>query len=104
MSSHDRDNKQGLSRRDVQEIRKRLRELDGQESVQSRVGRILSYPPTPSGNVRRYRFGVSVFLLAIFLMLLVNVLPDDERRLYFLGFAFVMVVVTAWQIDLAKTR
>lgn len=104
MSGQNPDNKLGLSRRDVQAIRKKLRELDGQESVQSRVGRILSYPPTATGNVKRYRFGVSVLLLAIFVMLLVLVLPNDERRFYFAGFAFVMVIVAAWQIDLAKTR
>lgn len=104
MSGQDQDKKLGLSRRDVQAIRKKLRDLDGPESIQSRVGKIISYPPTATGNVKRYRFGVSVLLLAIFVMLLVLVLPDDERRFWFAGFAFVMVIVAAWQIDLAKTK
>ena len=104
MSGSDQDNKQGLSRHDTQEVRKLLREQDGKESVASRVGRIMSYPPTPSGNVKRYRFGISLLMLAVFLMLLVVVLPNDDRRLYFVGFAFVMVIVAAWQIDLAKKR
>ncbi|WP_281439890.1 hypothetical protein [Lysobacter capsici] len=43
-------------------------------------------------------------LLAVFLMLLVIVLPDDDRRWIFAGFAFLMVAVAAWQIDLAKKR
>lgn len=79
--------------------------MDGEsESLTARIGRIASYPPTPSGNVRRYRFGVSLLLLAVFLMLLITILPADARRLYIVGFAVVMVVVAAWQIDLAKKR
>lgn len=100
-----KDRKTKLSKRQVQEIRKQLRGLDGEpESLTNRIGRIVSYPPTPSGNVRRYRFGVSLLLLAVFLMLLVTILPADDRRLYFVGFAIVMVAVAAWQIDLAKKR
>lgn len=95
----------GLSSREIQEIRKQLRGLDGEsESLTARIGRIVSYPPTSSGNVKRYRFGVSLLLLAVFLMLLVVILPSDDRRMYFAGFAFVMVAVAAWQIDLAKER
>ena len=95
----------GLSRKQVQEIRKQLRELDGEpESFSARIGRIISYPPSPSGNVKRYRFGMALMLLAVFLMLLVIVLPNDDRRWLFAGFALVMVAVAAWQIDLAKKR
>lgn len=47
---------------------------------------------------------MGLMLLAIFLMLLVIVLPDDDRRWVFVGFAFVMVVVAGWQIDLAKKK
>ena len=94
-----------LSRNQVQQIRKQLRELDGErESLVARIGRIISYPSSPSGNVRRYRFGMALMLLAIFLMLLVVVLPEDGRRWLFAGFAFVMVVVAAWQIDVAKEK
>lgn len=100
-----KERKTRLSKRQIQEIRKQLRGLDGEsESPTARIGRIVSYPPTPSGNVKRYRFGVSLLLLAVFLMLLVVILPADDRRLYFAGFAFVMVAVAAWQIDLAKER
>lgn len=99
------DPKSGLSKNEVQQIRRQLRELDGEpESFRARIGRIISYPPNPSGNVRRYRFGMGLMLLAIFLMLLVIVLPDDDRRWVFVGFAFVMVVVAGWQIDLAKKK
>lgn len=104
MSNSDQDNKRGLSRRNTQKVRKLLRERDGKQSVMSRIGRIISYPSTASGNVVRYRFGVSLFMLAVFVMQLVFVLPDDERRLYFAGFAGVMVAVAVWQIDLAKKR
>lgn len=104
MSDHDQFGKPGLSRREVQEVRRTLRELDGKPSLESRIGKVVSYPPTASGNVKRYRFGISLLLLAIFLMLLVVMLPDDDRRLYFAGFAIVMAFVSTWQIDLAKRR
>ena len=94
-----------LSKREIQEIRKQLRGLDSDsESPTARIGRVASYPPTASGNVKRYRFGVSLLLLAVFVMLLVVLLPADDRRIYFAAFAFVMVAVAAWQIDLAKER
>ena len=97
--------KAGLTKEQVQQIRNQLRELDGKpESLSTRIGRIISYPPTPAGNVKRYRFGMGLMLLAVFLMLLVIVLPDDDRRWIFAGFAFLMVAVAAWQIDLAKKR
>ena len=105
MSDHDQSDKPGrLSQREIQEVRRKLRELDGKSSLGGRIGRVMSYPPKTSGNVKRYRFGVSLLLLAIFLMLVVVVLPNDDRRLYFAGFAIVMVLVAAWQIDLAKER
>jgi len=97
--------KAGLTKEQVQQVRKELRELDGErESLSSRIGRVISYPPTPAGNVKRYRFGMGLMLLAVFLMLLVIALPDDERRWMVGGFAFLMVAVAAWQIDLAKKR
>ena len=104
MSDHDQSSRPGLSPREIQEVRRKLRELDGRPSLKSRIGKVMSYPPTTSGNVKRYRFGVSLLLLAIFLMLVVVVLPNDDRRLYFAGFAVVMVLIAAWQIDLAKRR
>ena len=105
MSDRNQDSRYGLSRRDVQEIRKKLRGVDGDpETLLSRVGRLASYPPTPNGNVMRYRFGVSLLLLAVFLMLVVVILPAGDGRMYFAGFAVATVVVAAWQIDLAKKR
>lgn len=100
-----RSHKSRLSKNQVQQIRKQLRELDGEpESLRARIGRIISYPPSPAGNVRRYRFGMALMLLAVFLMLLVVVLPDDDRRWLFAGFSILMVAVAVWQIDLAKER
>ena len=97
--------KAGLSKNQIQQVRRQLREQDGEpESFSARIGRIISYPPSPSGNVRRYRFGMALMLLAVLLLVLVMVLPDDGRRWLFAGFAFVVVVVAAWQIDLAKER
>lgn len=100
-----RDRTERLSPRQIQEIRKQLRERDGKrESAWARIGRVVSYPPSPSGNVKRYRFGVALLLLAIFEMLLVAMLPEDHRRWLFAGFAFLTAAVAAWQIDMAKTR
>lgn len=99
-----RSHKSRLSKNQVQQVRKQLRELDGEpESFRARIGRITSYPPSPAGNVRRYRFGMALMLLTVFLMLLVMVLPDDDRWL-FAGLSILMVAVAVWQIDLAKER
>ncbi|WP_442682515.1 hypothetical protein ACSBPQ_12915 [Stenotrophomonas sp. JC08] len=40
-------------------------------------------------------------LLAVFQMLMVVVLPDDDRRWTFFGFAWLTLLVGAWQIDKA---
>ena len=94
-----------LTKLQVQRIRKLLRGLDGDvESVAARIGRVVSYPPRPSGTVKRYRFGMALMLLAVFEMLLVVVLPSDEGRWIFAGFAILTLAVAAWQIDVAKER
>lgn len=94
-----------LTGRQIQQIRKYLRGLDGDaESVVARIGRIVAYPPSASGNVRRYRFGVALMLLAIFEILLAVVLPSDDRRWIFVGFSLLTAAVAAWQIDVAKER
>lgn len=94
-----------LSKSQIQKIRKQLRGLDGDaESVVTRIGRVVSYPPRPSGNVKRYRFGMALMLLAVFEMALVVALPADDRRWIFVGFAFLTAAIAAWQIDVAKER
>jgi hypothetical protein len=97
--------KRGLSKNQVQKIRKHLRNLDGKpESAVARIGRIASYPPGLNGNARRYRFGISLVLLSIFLLQLGLMAPDQDWGWIFKGFAFLTIVVAAWQIDLAKKR
>lgn len=94
-----------LTKLQIQQIRKHLRSVDGdKESVAARIGRVVSYPPSPSGNAKRYRFGMALMLLAVFEMALVVVLPADDRRWIFVGFAFLTAAVAAWQIDVAKER
>lgn len=94
-----------LTRRQVQDIRLLLRQRDGgARRWIDRIGEVLSYPPNPSGNPRRFRFGISLLFLAIIVMALYPLLPEDDRRHLFLGFAAVMVFVGAWQIDKAKRR
>ena len=75
-----------------------------QESIGARIGRIVSYPSSATGNVKRHRFAIALMVLAVFVMQLVFVLPDDSRRWFVAGYAFVMVVVAAWQLELAKER
>ena len=94
-----------LSSRQVREIRKQLRGRDdGQHTVVARIGRLTSFPATQTGNVKRYRFGISTLLFAIFQLLIISILPADGRRVIFGGFAFLTATVAAWQIDKAKTR
>ena len=94
-----------LSKRQVQRIRKQLRELDGEsESVGARIGRIISYPSNPAGNVRRYRFGVALLLLARYVGSLIAALPTDGWRRIFASFAMAMMLIAAWQIDLARKK
>lgn len=94
-----------LSRAEVKRIRKQLREHDGDnETVLARIGRVISYPPASSGNVKRYRFGMALIVLAVFQLVLFFVLPDDDRRWLFIGFAVLTAAVGARQIDLAKER
>lgn len=85
-----------------QEVRDRLRSVDneGPEGSIARIRRVVSHPPT-GGNPRRYRFGLAMVLLAVFQMLMVVVLPDDDRRWTFFGFAWLTLLVGAWQIDKA---
>jgi len=45
---------------------------------------------------------MSLMSLAVFQMLMVAVLPDDDRRWLFFGFAWLTLIVGAWQIDKAK--
>ena len=86
-----------------QEVRDSLRSVDneGPEGPIARIRRVVSHPPL-GGNPQRYRFGMSMMLLAIFQMLMVAVLPADDRRWVFFGFAWLTLIVGAWQIDKAK--
>lgn len=41
-------------------------------------------------------------LFAVFQMLMVLVLPNDDRRLVFFGFAWLTLFLGGWQIDKAR--
>lgn len=92
-----------LTPQERQAARDQLRKLDNQkpEGIAGRIRRVVSYPST-GGNVKRYRFGVGLILLAIFEMVLVAALPSDNRRWLFIAFSWVTALVGAWQIDKAK--
>lgn len=105
MSMPEHRERPALTRRQVQDIRLLLRQRDGRPRRWiDRIGEVLSYPPNPTGNPRRFRFGISLLLLAVLVIALYPVLPEDGRRDLFLGFAAVMVFIGAWQIDKAKSR
>lgn len=94
-----------LSERDRLAIRQRLRALDrGAGATIARLGRPLTHPREELGDVRRYRFGIGMVGLAIFQMILVVVLPNDERRWIFFGFAWLTLFVGAWQIDKSRSK
>lgn len=105
MSMRENRERKVLTRRQVQDIRLLLRQRDGgTRRWIDRIGEVLSYPPTASGNPRRFRFGISLLFLAVIVIALYPLLPEDDRRYLFLGFAALMVLVGAWQIDKAKSR
>lgn len=94
-----------LSERERREIRKMLRRRDsGVGGYVTRLGRVITHPPGEAGDVKRYRFGIAMVGLAIFQMVLVAVLPEDDRRWVFFGFAWITLFVGGWQIDRAKSR
>lgn len=96
-------NKTRLTPKQRQQARDNLRSVDqeGPEGPIARIRRVVSHPPQ-GGNPQRYRFGISMVLLAVFQMLMVSVLPDDEWRWLFFGFAWLTLLVGGWQIDKAK--
>lgn len=96
-------NKTRLTPRQRQEVRDSLRSVDKEnpEGPIARIRRVVSHPP-PGGNPQRYRFGMSLMSLAVFQMLMVAVLPDDDRRWLFFGFAWLTLIVGVWQIGKAK--
>lgn len=94
-----------LSERERLAIRRGLRALDhGAEAKIARLGRPLTHPREELGDIRRYRFGIGMVGLAIFQMALVAVLPSDDRRWIFFGFAWLTLFVGAWQIDKARPK
>jgi len=98
-------NNSHLSTQQIQQIRKQLRGRDvDHQSLGARIGRIISYPTKPQGNVRRYRFGMALLLFSVFLIGLALLIRDADWRWIFVGFAFATVLVAGWQIDLAKDR
>lgn len=91
-----------LSERERLAIRKALRARDkGMDSRIARLGRVLTHPQNEAGDVKRYRFGIAMLGLAIFQVVLVAVLPDDDRRWVFFGFAWLTAFVGGWQITKA---
>lgn len=98
-----RRSKTRLTPQERQAARDQLRKLDNQkpEGIAGRIRRVISFPPA-GGNVRRYRFGIGLILLAIFELALVAVLPSDNRRWLFIGFSYLTALAGAWQIDKAK--
>ena len=74
------------------------------QRVIRRIGRVLSQPPrTGEADVRRYRHGVSLLILAIFVLLLTAiVLPHDNGRWMFGVFAFLLALAGGWQIDRSR--
>lgn len=59
--------------------------------------------PKPDGDVKRYRYGIAIIAIAIFVMLLTAFfLPRDNGRWLFGAFAFLLTWIGAWHIDKAR--
>jgi hypothetical protein len=94
-----------LSERERLAIRRALRARDaGAQGRIARLGRVLMHPRHEQGDVRRYRFGIAMVGFAIFQMVLVAILPNDDRRWVFFGFAWLTLFVGAWQIDKSRPK
>lgn len=83
------------------QIRKLLRAQDegGRGSTIGRIGRKLTETSGQRGDVSRYRFGIALCVLAVFLMAWVATLPDGDGRWFFSGIAWITMLVGGWQID-----
>lgn len=56
-----------------------------------------------TGDPVRGRFALGVLSLASFLLVLCTLLPADERS-FFIGASALVLIVGAWQLDLAKRK
>jgi hypothetical protein len=66
-------------------------------------------PPLPpreieTGDPVRGRFALGILSVATFLLVLCAFLPADDRRSLFVGASALLLVVGAWQLDLAKRQ
>lgn len=94
-----------LSKEAVRAIRRELRkDASVVNKVVSRIGRVVSYPQHPDGDVRRYRFGIGMIAVAILVAVTVWILPRKEGTWLFLAFAWLLAGVGAWHIDKAQRK
>lgn len=92
-----------LSERERVEIRGWLRAQDqGASGPIARIGRPLAQPGNQRGDVSRYRFGIALCILSLFLMVWVATLPDDDGQWFFSGVAWLTMFIGGWQIDRAR--
>ncbi len=91
-----------LTERDRQEARKFFSVYDG--SIKSKIARIGRPSSILSGtpDVRRHMFGMNLMVLASFILVLFIVIPNDSRRWLIFGFAWLTLLVGAWQVDLSR--
>lgn len=112
----------GLTPEQDEKIRQRMyggQDVPGQEpdavpALQSLP--VSSNAPSPTGLVldassdsaprgkHRWRFGLTLMLLSVWVMAMVGALPDDSRRWLFFGFSVTMAAVAAWILDRASKK
>ena len=94
-----------LTKDETQRVRQQLRAKDGPPAgMISRIGMVLSNPSRVAKDTKRHRFGMALLLLAIFQMVTVLALPDDNRRWLFFGFAWLTMLIGAWHVSQPKSR
>lgn len=52
----------------------------------------------------RWRFGLTLMLLSVWVMAMVGVLPVDSRRWLFFGFSVTMAAIAGWLLDRASHK
>ncbi len=93
-----------LTERERVQIRKLLRAQDrgARGSTIARIGRTLTNTSGQGGDDARYRIGIALCILAVFLMVWVATLPDGDGRWFFSGIAWITMLVGGWQVDKAR--
>lgn len=72
--------------------------------VLTRIGYILRPSEIEQPDQKRFRFGLSLIILSVFIMVLCAALPGGINRWLIFGFAWLTLFIGAWQVDLSRKK